>query len=355
MPDPAASRRAFLTGQALKSALEQSGSDLADQVLPESPAPSAGDRVCLSQRSMACDFELYLNPGPPEQLEAASEALSLVDRLEDQMTVYRPYSELSQINARAVQEPVEVEPRLFALLQQAVVVSGELEGAFDPTSGPLVALWRQCRDEGRIPRPGEVEMTRERVGCRFVEFDPERKTIRYLRAGVGFNLGAIGKGHALDRAAELLLDRGVSDFLLHAAGSSLLCRGDHNGLGGWPIGIKNPLFPDELLATVVLRDRCLATSGNGIQFFRHQGVKYGHLLDPRTGWPVDDMLAATVFADTAAEADAYSTGLFVLGTAAAETLCQRHLELGACLIPPPESGRLLAPRVFGHVPRELVT
>jgi thiamine biosynthesis lipoprotein len=348
MNDPTPSRRAFLTGQALKSALEQSGSDLADQMLAESPpAPSAGDRVCLSQRSMACDFELYLNPGPPEQLEAATEALSLVDRLEDQMTVYRPYSELSRINARAAQEPVEVEPRLFLLLQQAVALSEELDGAFDPTSGPLVALWRQCRDEGRIPRPGEVETIRERVGCRFVEFDPEKKTIRYLREGVQFNLGAIGKGHALDRAAELLLERGVTDFLMHAAGSSIVCRGDHNGLGGWPVGLKNPLFPDELLSTLIVRDRCLATSGNGIQFFRHQGVKYGHLLDPRTGWPVDDLLAATVFADTAAEADAYSTAFFVLGAEGARPVCEKHAELGAILIPPPSSGKQLLPETLG--------
>lgn len=339
----------------MKSALEASGSEVADRIVGESTLPpSAGDRVCLSQRSMACDFEVYLNPGPPGHLEAASEALRLIDRLEDQMTVYRPFSELSQLNARASKERVAVESRLFALLQQAVAISREVEGAFDPTSGPLVALWRQCRDEARIPRPGEVEAVRERVGCRFVEFDPEAMTVRYLRPDVGFNLGAIGKGHALDRAAELLLERGVSNFLLHAAGSSIVCRGDHNGLGGWPVGMKNPLFPEELLETRIIRDGALATSGNGIQFFRHQGVKYGHLLDPRTGWPVDDMLSATVFAPTAAEADAYSTAFFVLGAERSAAVCQNRPELGAILIPQPQTGRQVSPLTLGKVSLESV-
>jgi FAD:protein FMN transferase len=167
------------------------------------------------------------------------------------------------------------------------------------------------------------------------------------------NLGGIGKGYALDRAGQAMLNEDIGDWLIHGGHSSLLAHGDHNRLGGWPVGIRNPLFPDRRLATIVLQNCALSSSGSGVQHFRHAGRRYGHILDPRTGWPVEGMLSVTVLAPTAAEADALSTAFFVIGVENARRYCDNHQGIRALLIPPPERGRRLEPVNCG-IPEELL-
>ena len=229
----------------------------------------------------------------------------------------------------------------------------ETDGAFDPTSGPLIALWRRCRDDSRIPTDEEVGGVLEQTGIEHVAFDEVARTVRFDRPGVELNLGGIGKGYALDRAGELLAEQGLGDWLFHGGHSSILARGDHNNLGGWPVGIKNPLFPKERFATILLRDQAMSTSGSSIQYFRHGGRRYGHILDPRTGWPVEDRLSVTVLAPTAAQADALSTAFFVLGVENARRYCDNCEGVSAMLFPPPRRGRRLEPIVCG-IPDEVL-
>src|SRR5580700_10019501 len=169
--EPSASRRDFLTGAALRKEAEQLGARLADtiaEVLPPGDIPQAGPTVRLETRAMACKFSVVLNPGPPRRVMIASDALDMIHALEAQMTVYRPNSELSQLNRRAAVEPVAVEQTLFDLLLQARDISEETGGAFDPTSGPLIALWRRCRGEGRIPTDAEISEGLSIVGMQHV-------------------------------------------------------------------------------------------------------------------------------------------------------------------------------------------
>jgi len=343
--DSSVNRRAFLTGRALQAEAGRAGDALADDLLgdQQSAAPSAGSTVRLTTRAMACEFAVILNPGPGEQVMAASDALDLVHVLEDQMSVYREGSELSSINRRAAGEPVEVESRLFDLLDEARRVCEATDGAFDPTSGPLIALWSDCRQQARIPTDAEIAGALQRTGIEGLLFDADKRTVQYKRPGVELNLGGIGKGYALDRAGSLLNDRGYSDWLVHGGHSSLLASGDHQGRGGWPVGIRNPLFPNTRLATILLRDQALSSSGSGVQSFRHDGRRYGHILDPRSGWPVENMLSVTVVAPTAAQADALSTAFFVLGVEKARAYCDNSAGVGALLIPPPRRGRTLEP------------
>jgi len=349
----ASSRRDFLTGRSLGSEINHVAHAVGDAVLDGAGEPPAGPRsgptVRISTRAMACDFQVILNAGPDSAVETwhASDALDLVHRLEDQMTVYRDHSELITINRTAAVEPVEVEPRLFDLLRQACELSRATEGAFDPTSQPLVALWRRCRDESRTPDDDELRQALALVGTNHLNLDADRHTIEFARPGVELNVNGIGKGHALDRAAEVLDGHGLRNWLLHGGHSSVLARGDHNGQSGWPVGIRNPLFPDQRLATLVLRDRAMGTSGSGVQFFRVEGRRFGHILDPRSGWPVDHLLSATVLAPTAAEADALATAFFVLGLEKASAFCQNYGSVSALLIPPPRGGRKLEPVCLG--------
>ncbi len=294
--------------------------------------------VRFERAAMACKFEFVFNAGQhPASTPAALAALDLVDRLEDQLSVYRAHSEISQINAHAFAAPVAVEPRLLALLADACRLHGETQGAFDITAGPLSATWGFSRRAGAMPSPARIAAALERVGCQYLQCDLAEGRIRFSRPGVEINLGAIGKGYALDRAAELIEAAGVDDFLLHGGNSSVLARGAHGGLPrevGWRIGVRNPLRPERRLGQLFLRNQALATSGSGTQFFMHEGRRYGHILDPRSGWPAEGVLSATVVAPTASLADALSTAFYVLGPRAAGEFCSRNPEIGCLIVSP---------------------
>lgn len=343
---PTGNRRDFLTGKALRRQVEHGGELLADELTAGEQRPQpprAADTVRLQTRAMACDFAVIMNPDYGDQIPTASAALEEIHALERQMTVYREDSELAEINRTAGEAPVVVERGLFGLLQQAQRLSRETGGAFDPTAGPLICLWRRCRDERRLPTAEELAAARERMGAEHLEFDAAASTVRFLRAGLSLDLGGIGKGFALDVAAERLRDDGLRNFLFHGGHSSLLARGEHTGCDGWPVGIRDPFFPRQTYATLVLRDRGLSTSGSGVQFFRHEGKRYGHILDPRSGMPAEGMLSVTVVAPSAAEADALSTAFFVMGLEKARAYCNNRKEIAAVLFPLPERGRTPAP------------
>ncbi|MEW4531513.1 FAD:protein FMN transferase [Maioricimonas sp. JC845] len=341
-------RRDFLTGRAIRRRIEQTGDELADAIVDAGehrPVPVGHDTVRLQTRAMACEWSVVMNPGVPREVMAASDALSVVHALEAQMTVYRDDSELSELNRTAHTGPQPVEPGLLSLLLACEELSELTEGAFDPTSGPLIALWRRCRDDGRIPTQEEIDATREMTGMQRVCLDADAGTARFERDGVELNLGAVGKGYAIDRSVEHLRGEEMEDFLLHGGYSSLYAAGDHYGQGGWPVGIRNPLFTDQRYATLLLADEGMSTSGSNIQYFRYEGKRYGHILDPRTGWPAEGLLSVTVVAPTATEADALSTAFYVMGLEKALDYCDNHRSVGAILIPLPQRGRELQPVV----------
>lgn len=347
-------RRDFLSGRSLRAEADVAA-DGSSQPDKEADVPEAGPTVRLATRAMACEFQVMLNPSPDSTVETwrASDALDLVHLLEDQMTVYRQHSDLLEINRVAAGHSVPVERRLFELIQHSVEIADRTSGAYDPTSHPLVRLWRTCRDELRTPTEAEIGEALQMIGTDQLTIDENAESIRFRQTGVELNLNGIGKGYALDRAAEHLRNEGIGEWLLHGGRSSVLASGDHNGLGGWPVGIGNPLFRETRLATLVLKDQAMGTSGSGTQFFRVEGKRFGHILDPRTGWPVDDMLSVTVVAPSAALADALSTAFFVLGVEKATECVHTWDGVGAILIPKPERGRHLRPVVIG-IPEEQI-
>jgi thiamine biosynthesis lipoprotein len=340
---PSHNRREFLQGRAAADAIGAAidrfvPTGTADSPAEDATATSAGEHylVQLSRPAMACTFAVFLNAGQYEQgTEAAIAALDRIEALEGQLTVYRDTSEVIAINCAAGQSEVEVEPGLFGLLSLATRISQVTQGAFDITAGPLVRVWGFYKRAGGIPSEDDLRAALQCVGSQHVTLDVAKRTIRFERPGVELNLGAIGKGYALDRAAELLSAEGVHDFLLHGGQSSVLARGAHAGRSdGWSVGLADPLRPDRRLAEIRLRDRALATSGASHQFFRSQGKRYGHILDPRTGWPAEGVFSSTVLAPTAAEADALSTAFYAMGAAAAQEYCREHPEIGMVLLYP---------------------
>jgi len=306
----------------------------------------------FARRAMATQFEVLLPYGTPEAMSLAEAALDEILRLEDQLTVYHEQSEVSRLNRCAYDRPVTVEDRLFGLLAFSARLTQETAGAFDITTGALTKAWGFYRRQGRVPSTDELVEARQRVGMGHVALDAERRTVRYERPGLEINLGSIGKGYALDRAAGLLRDGfGLTHALLHGGQSSVLAVGSAPGTSaGWPVGIRHPYERDRRLAVVRLRDRGLATSGAIFQHLEYNGRKLGHILDPRTGWPAEGMASATAIAPTAAEADALSTAFFILGVDAARAYCETHAGTAAVLLPDEPNAR---PVVIGLAPNEI--
>lgn len=336
------SRRDFLTGKSAADALGDLTAPPTGGVPvpssagpPQEAAPRETYLLHLGREAMACQFEALLNAGQfANGPEAALAALDRVDELEAQLTVYRDLSEVMHLNKTAFRRPVPVETSLFQLLSRAKQLSAEVGGAFDVTSGPLTKVWGFYRRQGRMPSDAEIAAAVALVGSELLELNPEREEVRFLREGMELNLGACGKGYALDQAAETLLTAGVTDFCLHGGMSSVIARGKRlrGGEDGWKVALRHPLKPDARLAEFVLRDQALGTSGSGTQFFHHGGKRYGHILDPRSGRPAEGTLAATVIAPQAELSDALSTAFYVLGLDAAGEYLKSHPEIGALLV-----------------------
>jgi len=356
MTSPRSNRRQFLKGQAAVQALgELVAPDTERDAAATANAAPETYLLQLGRRAMACQFEVFLNAGQyPQAADVALEALDLIDRLEEQMTVYRDTSEISQINRFAASRPVEVESRLFDLLSRAAHLHRETEGALDITAGPLTKVWGFYRRAGEIPSADNLADALSRVSSGLLELDPSNHSVRFQKPGMELNLGAIGKGYALDRVAELMIASGIDNFLWHGGQSSVLARGAcgpraEDG-AGWIVDLRHPLRPERSIVEVCLRDRALGTSGAGTQFFRHGGRRYGHILDPRAGWPAEGVYSATVIACNAADADALATALYVLGPQRALEWCQRHPEIGLLMFVPGEGSKSVELLTAGLAP-----
>jgi thiamine biosynthesis lipoprotein len=326
-------------------------------LLGDEPAAPVVDVAVLraARRAMATTFEVLLPFGSPLAQPAAEAALDLVDELEDQLTVFRDHSEVSRLNATAADHAVAAAPNLFDLIEFAAHVTRQTQGAFDIATGALIKAWGFYRRQGRVPTPAERAAAMGRTGTRFLALDRGRRTVRYLRQGLEINLGGIGKGYALDRAAELIArDWGASSALLHGGSSSVRAIGTPPGQPrGWPVTIKHPWEPDRRLGTLYLDDRALGTSAATFQHFEYNGRKLGHLLDPRTGWPAEGIDQASVVAPTAAEADALSTAFFVLGVEPTARFCRTRPDVGVVLLPAAGDRPLtfnLSPQTFSPSP-----
>ena len=291
--------------------------------------------IRAGRQAMACLFEIFVSTRDRSRIMTIHRALDLIQELECQMTVFRDDSEIAHLNRYAFERPIAAETGLFELLRLGARIYRETGGAFDMTAGPLWRAWGFSRRQGALPDPEAVKEARSQVGSRFLELDPSAGTVRFRRRGLELNLGAIGKGYALDRAGRLLKEEGTSRALLHAGHSSILALGDGPGRElppGWKVSIRDPLGRTGPLATVELRNRALSTSGVGEQFFRIGSRHYGHVLDPRTGHPVEKNLAATALASTAAEADALSTAFLVMDLEDILSYCRRRRGIGAVVV-----------------------
>ena len=234
------------------------------------------------RRAMATTFEVALPLAMPQASPAAEDALSLVNRLEAQLTVYLDDSEISRINRHAASGPIVVEPQLCALLELAASIYEETDGAYDVAVGALIKSWGFYRRQGQVPDPQELSKALALSGMKHVTLDRQKRTIQFRQRDVELNLGSIGKGFALDRAAEQLRTRwNIHRALLHGGSSSVLALGTPPGdPRGWCVGLGHPTNLRHRVGNVWLKNQALGTSSATFHHLTHQGKKLGHILDP---------------------------------------------------------------------------
>jgi len=227
------------------------------------------------------------------------------------MSIHRPDSEISRLNALAASQSVPVSPDLFRVIAKAQEIAEQTDGSFDITIRPLADLWGFIWKEYRLPTDRELEALLPRVNYRLVELNPDRRTVHFAAPGVSLDLGGIAKGYAVDCALEKLRSLAVTNAMVKAGGD-LRVMGALPGKTNWIVQLEDPRKEGRHVV-VPLRDAALSTSGNYENFFEIDGVRYSHILNPRTGRPVQGIAACTVIAPTCMESDALATACFVYG------------------------------------------
>jgi FAD:protein FMN transferase len=243
--------------------------------------------------------------------DASQEAL----RLDHLLSNYIPASEWSQVNKEASRQPVRISTELFQLLTACVGYSRESDGAFDITVGPLMKVWGFYKGTGHLPHRAEVRGAMGRVGYRNILLDPKTNTVRFAKEGVELDPGGIGKGYAVDKMVEILKQDGVTSALVSASGSSIYGLGAPPNELGWKIKIRDPKDASKSAAEVVLHDNSLSTSGNYEKFFWAEGKLYSHIMDPRTGYPSEGMLAVSVVSPKTIDSEAWCKPYYIRGRA----------------------------------------
>ncbi len=285
--------------------------------LPASPTAGFGAALHHHQATRLSMATIYAIDawGPDETgLAAAVEAaFDEVDRIDRLMSHYRSDSPLSRINREAARRPVPVERELFDFLSEAIGYTRASGGAFDVTVGPLMKVWGFFKGEGRLPSQADVAAALRHVGAAHVLLDAASRTVAFDEPGVELDLGGIAKGYAVDRAAGVLRARGVAAALVSSGGSTIYAVEAPPGLAGWPVDIQDPLRGAAIARTLRLKNRALSVAGTSEKFFERAGVRYSHIMDPRSGWPVQGVLSVAVLAPTGTAGDALDDALFVLG------------------------------------------
>ncbi len=302
------------------------------QAPPQTPTPV---RFEASHEAMGTIYTIVAyGPDKAALAEAAAQAFEEIDHLDDEMSNYKPQSELSRINRDAAQRPVAVTPELFNLILYSQRASEASGGDFDITVGPLMQLWGFFRGQGRLPTQQEISQVRKRIGYQHVHLDAGRHTIHFDVDGVSLDLGGIAKGYAVDRAAEILRAHGVTSALISSGSSSIYALGSPPGERGWKITVRDPYRRDETADVLRLQNFALSTSGSYEKFFVIDGKIYCHIMDPHTGWPVQNMLSAVAAVPTGVETEALTKTFFVGGVDKSRQFVATHPNILGILYQP---------------------
>jgi len=236
-------------------------------------------------------------------------------QIEDELSVNKPGSQVDAVNAAAGVSPVAVGPDALAIVKRDLDLSAWSDGAFDPSVGPLVKLWGIGTDHARLPEAGEIAAAKSLVGWKDIVLDEAKKTVFLRRKGMALDLGSTSKGFAADEVAKLIRTAGVKSALIDLGGNVLVLGSRPDGKS-WRIGLQDPFSTERgaYLGIASLADKTMVTSGVYERFFIKDGKRYHHILDTKTGYPVDNgLMSVTIITPKSFDADGFTTTIFALG------------------------------------------
>ena len=307
---------------------------------PEQPAATAGGPAIkqeVSRNLMGTRFEItmYAPSGAYNATRLADIGLAALDRVEElerRVSTWRVDSFTAKLNREAADGPVKVHPDLMALLKVSQQAYDDTGGVFDVTIGPLLDLWGVYKKEGRVPTGDEIAATLDRVGLDKVAIDFDDRTVHYTRPGLRLDFGGIGKGYALDVAAQVLRAHDIECALLSGGDSTFVALGAPPETLGWNVIVDKVYHEpnvDDYVDRFVIKDEAFSTSSGEGRSFEADGKRYSHIYDPRTGEAVDETLGAMAVTTTGAMADALSTTFLVMGEDEVRAFCGEHPEVKA--------------------------
>ena len=251
-------------------------------------------------------------------------------RIDELMSHYKPESELSSINQHAADAPVVVDKELFDLIKLSTHYSEITEGAFDITYASVGYLYNYP-DHIR-PTEAQIKAALPAVNWRNMKFDDAHHSVFFEHKGMRIDLGGIGKGYAVDRGIDILQKRGIQHAVVTAGGDSRII-GDRMGRA-WLVAIRHPDDPNKVVTRIPLSDAAMSTSGDYERYFDEKGVRYHHIIDPKTGHSASKVRSATIIGPTATQTDGMSKTAFVLGPEKALEIINRMPEYDAVFVAP---------------------
>ncbi|GAB5400313.1 MAG: FAD:protein FMN transferase [Aureisphaera sp.] len=262
---------------------------------------------------MGCGFEITVVASNQEEADKYIDiAVSEIQRIEHMISSWDPNSQTTAINKNAGKEPVKVDLELIELIERSKKISELTEGAFDISYASMDRIWKF--DGSMTSMPSETEITNSvaRVGHEKILLDKEKSTVMLKDEGMKIGFGAIGKGYAADKAKSLLRDHGVSGGIINASGDLNTWGTQFDG-SDWLVAIKNPLNNEKVFSWMPIKNSAVVTSGNYIKYVEFDGVRYSHIINPKTGYPSSGVRSVSIFTKNAELADALSTSVFVMG------------------------------------------
>ncbi|WP_368662562.1 FAD:protein FMN transferase [Zobellia laminariae] len=240
------------------------------------------------------------------------EATAEILRIENMISAWNPDSETSLINKNAGIKPVKVSMELYMLIERAKQISEITDGAFDISFASMDNIWKFDGSMKEMPSPDDIRESIKNVGYEKIILNPIERTVYLSQKGMKISFGAIGKGYAADKAKEFLVSKQVLGGIINAAGD-LTTWGTKATGEKWLIGIANPLSEEKIFSWLPVVESSVATSGNSEKYVTFDGVKYSHILDPRTGYPSTGINSVSVFAKSAELCDALATAVYIMG------------------------------------------
>jgi thiamine biosynthesis lipoprotein len=290
---------------------------------------SAGDLISFDGATMGTTYSVKL-AHPLQRIDPsilAHDIAGLLESVNQRMSTYLASSELSRFNDASPERSTAISTDTLTVISESKRLHRLTGGAFDPTVGPLVDLWGFGPEGGKqsVPSSRKIKAAAEAIGFAKVESDDGTSSIHKQTPGTRLDLSGVAKGFAVDKVAEHLNAAGIEDYLVEVGGE---LRASGHGVGGrpWRVGIEKPAPAYGAVQHVVhLGGEALATSGNYRIFFEQAGRRYSHIINPKTGHPVEhDLASVSVIAATTLEADALSTSLLVLGAQAGMKLAEEQ-------------------------------